>query len=125
MENLIIEKTSSTPYIHFDASTGLLKIQGESFPENAAKFYGPIMMWLNEFLEQMPEEATLEFEVVYFNSSTSKIFMTILDFFEEEYNKGLKVRVNWRCEEDNESAIEFGEDFKDSLDELPFEIILI
>ncbi len=124
MQNLLIEKTNSTPYINFNAVSGVLQIKGESFPENAAKFYNPVMEWLREYLDCTSEQTTLDFEIVYFNSSTSKIFMTIFDVLDEEVKNGKKIVVNWRCDGENETAIECGEEFEEDLRYLPFNIIL-
>lgn len=125
MENLIIDKTNSTPYINFDKVSGILQIKGESFPENAAKFYTPILAWLTEYLNNTSEQITLEFEIIYFNSSTSKIFMSIFDMLEDDVKNGKKVVVNWYCDAENETAMECGEDFKEDLNHLPFNIIVV
>ena len=126
MNNLTIEKTRSTPYIHFDADSNVLRITGESFPENAAKFYAPVFAWLEEYLRTVgSQEITVEFEIIYFNSSTSKVFMTILDMLEKAVEEGKKVTVNWRCHEENETALECGEEFKEDLEKLPFHIVTI
>ncbi|MBS3975950.1 MAG: DUF1987 domain-containing protein [Syntrophomonadaceae bacterium] len=127
MNTLIIEKTLSTPYINFDPATGLLLIRGESFPENAAKFYTPVVDWLKEYIASVEpvKEVTAEFEIVYFNSSTSKVFLTIFDFFEEAAEQGKKIKVNWCCDARNETAIECGQEFKEDIDVLPFQIIII
>lgn len=125
MEDLIIEKTQSTPYICFCQSTNELTIEGESFPENSAKFYAPVLEWLKEYLSALQSEAvTVRFEIVYFNSSTSKIFMTIFDLLEAEVENGRNVSVCWLCDPENETAIECGEEFKEDLECLPFEIVL-
>ena len=39
MEELIINKTSNTPKVHFDPELGLLKIEGRSIPENPSDFF--------------------------------------------------------------------------------------
>ena len=125
MDNLLIEKTISTPCISFDASNNLLQITGESFPENASKFYSTSLKWLNEYVSLLKgEEVVLEFEIIYFNSSTSKIFMTILSMMDEAVNHGKNITVNWRCDERNEIAIECGEEFKEDLICLPFNIVI-
>ncbi|MBR0597404.1 DUF1987 domain-containing protein [Sinanaerobacter chloroacetimidivorans] len=126
MEDLIIEKTQSTPFIHFSQSTNILTLHGESFPENSAKFYAPVLEWLKEFMAS-PEtrKATLEFEIIYFNSSSSKVFMTMFDLLQEAVRNGKEILVNWKCDEKNETAIECGEEFKEDLDNLPFNIVLI
>jgi len=125
MDNLIIEKTVSTPNIDFDYNMKKLRISGESFPENAAKFYEPIMKWIKEYLNQIVEEETkVEFEIIYFNSSTSKIFMTIFSLFDEEVERGKNMTVDWIASEDNDIAIECGEEFKEDLECIPFNIVI-
>jgi Domain of unknown function (DUF1987). len=122
MENLIIEKTKSTPGIDFDVTSGLLQIKGESFPENVVKFYAPIIDWIKNYINSEAKETTLEFEIIYFNSSTSKVFMTIFDFLDKEVGNGKSIKVKWLCDSENETAIECGEEFKEDIDLLPFEI---
>ena len=125
MENLKLDGTKSTPEINFDLASGVLRIKGESFPENAAKFYTPVISWIKEYLKNNTKEMVLEFEILYFNSSTSKIFMTLLDFLENEVKNGKKIIVNWKCDKENETAIEFGEEFKEDMDLLPFNIVFL
>lgn len=126
METLILEKTQSTPYIYFNPTTNILIIKGESFPENSAKFYAPVLEWLKEYLEGLKDETvSMQFEIIYFNSSTSKVFMTIFDMLQEEAEKGKNISVHWLCDKENETAIECGEEFKEDLENLPFQIVLI
>ena len=126
MNDLLIEKTQSTPYIYFNQTTNLLSIQGESFPENSGKFYTPVLEWLKEYVSTIgAQKVTMEFEIVYFNSSTSKVFMTIFDMMEEAVKNSNNICVNWKCNERNETAIECGEEFKEDLTDLPFNIVLI
>lgn len=126
MQALMIEKTQSTPYVYFDQASNVMIIKGESFPENAAKFYAPAMEWLREYLAALDtEKAVMQFEIIYFNSSTSKVYMTILDLLEAEVEKGKDISVLWLCDKDNETAIECGEEFKEDLNSLPFEIVLV
>ena len=125
MQDLMIEQTQSTPFISFSGETNRLTLKGESFPENAAKFYAPVMEWIREYLDQPEEEHTVvEFEIVYFNSSTSKVYMTIFDMMEAAVAKGKNLTVIWKCDHENETAIECGEEFKEDLGNLPFEIVL-
>ena len=126
METLIIDKTQSTPYIYFDNTTNVLIIKGESFPENSAKFYAPVLEWLKEYILTLDnEKVTMQFEIVYFNSSTSKVFMTILDMLQSAVENGKDISVLWLCDAENETAIECGEEFKEDLDRLSFDIVLI
>ena len=125
MNNLIIEATKSTPGIQFDGVQGIFRITGESYPENAAKFYTPVTEWLENWLQQPEAVLELEFEIIYFNSSSSKIFMNIFDLFERAVAAGKKASVVWRCDAENETAIECGEEFSKDLVALPFRIEII
>jgi hypothetical protein len=124
MDNLIIEKTISTPYINFNYNMRKLIISGESFPENAIKFYEQVINWIKEYLGKTDKEETeVDFEIIYFNSSTSKIFMMIFNLLDEEVEKGKNISINWIASEDNETAIECGEEFKEDLDFVEFNIV--
>lgn len=124
MDNLLIEKTGSSPYINFDATANFLVIKGESFPENAASFYTPVFDWIKDYLDIIEkQEVILEIEILYFNSSTSKVFMNLFQMLDDAVAEGKKITVNWRCNEKNETIIECGEEFKEDLDYLPFNII--
>lgn len=124
MQNLIIEKTLSSPKICFDAATGALEIRGESYPENVAKFYTPVLDWITAFLQDLNHDCIMTMDVPYFNSSTSKIFLILFDMLEQSAQTGKDILVKWMCERENEMAIECGDEFKEDLDELPFEIVL-
>ncbi|ATW24661.1 DUF1987 domain-containing protein [Candidatus Formimonas warabiya] len=125
MENLIIEKTQSTPHIVLDAGLNILSIRGESFPENPAKFYAPILNWIKDFIEGIDrQEVRVDFEILYFNSSTSKVFMTIFDLLDKAVENGKKISVNWHCDKKNDTVIECGEEFKEDIKKLPFNIII-
>lgn len=124
MDNLIIEKTKSTPEINFNTVSGLLQIKGESFPENVVKFYAPIIDWLKNYISTETRDIVLEFEIVYFNSSTSKVFMTIFDLLDLAVGNGKSIKVKWLCDNENETAIECGEEFKEDIELLPFEIVV-
>lgn len=124
MNNLIIEKTVSTPYVNLSYDMRKLILSGESFPENAAKFYEPVMDWIKQYLVEVEEETKVEFEIIYFNSSTSKIFMMIFNLFDEQVEKGKNISIDWIASEDNETAIECGEEFEEDLEFVKFNIIV-
>lgn len=121
MQSLEMEKTNSTPYIHFDAASRTLQLRGESFPENAAMFYSPVLQWIRGFLDNPNESGIkIEFKIIYFNSSTSKIFLTLFDLLEEGVKNGKDIRIVWRCDKENDIALECGQEFKEELQNLPF-----
>jgi len=124
MENLKIEATKYTPEITFDASQNLLEIKGETYPENTAEFYAPVFTWLEEYIIQLQDqEVTLNLEITYFNSSSSKVLMDLFDRFESAFKDGKKITLNWIYDKENESAQEYGEEFQEDLDVLTLNMV--
>jgi hypothetical protein len=68
------------------------------------------------------EKTVINLEIIYFNSSSSKLFFDFFDLLEES-NGDNKIEINWFYDEDNESALEAGEDFKDDFENLEFNLI--
>jgi hypothetical protein len=124
MEKLLIEQTKGTPKIDFDPEANILRIKGQSYPENAFKFYEPVFKWIDEYLISSVGEISIEieFNLPYINTSSSKCIMMFLEKFENAFNCGKKVKLNWYYDEDNESALECAEEFKEDTS-LPFNII--
>ncbi len=120
MENLIIEETKYTPTINLDAS-GTVSIVGKSYPENTFEFYAPVMEWLSTYFEEGNKKLTLNMEITYFNSSSSKLFFDMFDLLDE--NNSDELVINWIYDEDNESALEAGEDFKDDFEDLTINFV--
>lgn len=123
MEKLYIEPTKSTPEIRFDPAANQMYIRGQSYPENAFKFYEPIFIWVDEYLENLDQEMVVEinFNMPYVNTSSSKCLMMLLDKLDEAYQAGKKVMIRWYYDKENEMAMECAEEFKEDLT-LPFEI---
>ncbi|WP_196426994.1 MULTISPECIES: DUF1987 domain-containing protein [Paenibacillus] len=122
---LQIESTKSTPAVQFDTETNHLVISGQSYPENAFKFYEPLMQWIDRYLERVSAEESvlLELRLPYINTSSTKCFMMLLEKFDEAYRGGKNIRLAWYCSPDNDREQECAEEFKEDLN-LPFEIIL-
>jgi hypothetical protein len=79
MDNLYIAPTPSSPEVDFKFDTRILSLRGESYPENAAAFYGDIVAKLREFLATQ-SEITLEVNIAlaYFNSSSTKMLFNLV-----------------------------------------------
>ena len=122
MQDLLIKGTKSSPSIAFCAVDGNLSIRGESYPEHAVKFYEPVLEWIRDFLETESIPLHLTVDIVYFNSSSSKILMNLFDMLEEAAAGGRQVQVVWRYHEENEIAQECGEEFKEETQFLRFEL---
>lgn len=112
MEDIQITATDRTPEVRFAFSQRSLSMTGESYPEDAAAFYGPLFQALNSFTSQLAsEKLVMNLQLDYFNSSSAKALMRIFQLLEEAATKGNEVCVNWHFDPDDDTMQEFGEDF--------------
>jgi hypothetical protein len=109
MENISIEGTKYTPEIKSDIQKGEIKFYGSSYPENANEFYQPVYEWVEKFFERDSASLEVNFYIYYFNTSTSKCFMNLLEILENNHKKGKKITVNWHYSEDDEDSLDSGE----------------
>ncbi len=124
MNNLIIEETKYTPSINFNIQKGVFELIGKSYPENTFDFYKPMMDLVEEYFDGKEQETTvINMEIIYFNSSSSKLFFDFFDLVEEAQNKGKTVEINWIYDEENDSALEAGEDFQEDFESLTFNLV--
>lgn len=129
MKMLEIQSTKSSPYIKLDPSAHEHWFKGESYPENTSAFYSPIIDWIEAYVGALQTKTVFNFEIIYFNSSTSKIFLEIFDALEDAAEEGKDITVNWRFEEDNDAAEEYGEEygeeFAEDYESLTFNLVTI
>ncbi|OQX27627.1 MAG: hypothetical protein BWK80_04315 [Desulfobacteraceae bacterium IS3] len=124
MENLKIRATKYTPEIIFDCENDQLEIRGESYPENIAEFYAPVFEWIEKYLEALDDrEVTVNMELIYFNSSSSKIFLDFFELLDGATEKGKKITVNWIYEADDDDTLEFGVEFQEDFESLNFSLV--
>ena len=109
MENLLLVETKYTPEIEGDVKRNFLNISGSSYPENSNKFYKPVFEWIEEYFKNQ-NELTVNFYINYFNTSSSKCFMILIEMLEEYQNKGCKILANWHYKKDDEDILESGEE---------------
>jgi hypothetical protein len=125
MDTLLIEGSAKTPTIKFDSNSGLVEIKGRSIPENSIEFYKPLIDWLEKYAIKPQANTTVNIQLEYFNTSSSKC---ILDVFKklENINKSgnSTVIINWHFEEDDEDMSEAGEDYK-AIINVPFKMVKI
>jgi len=124
MENLVFEETKYTPSIKLDAENGLIELKGKSYPENTFEFYKPVLNWVEEYFETSAKElTTVNMEIIYFNSSSSKLFFDFFDILDEAKDEH-NIVVNWIYDEENESAEEAGEDFIEDFEDLKINLVV-
>ena len=122
IQNLTIAATKYTPEILLDASKGLISLSGKSYPENTFEFYKSFLSWIEEYFHNPKSVTTINMEIIYFNSSSSKLFFDLFDLI-EIYKDKTQIIINWIYDEENESALEAGEDFAEDFEELDFRLV--
>jgi len=118
------ERTVSTPYILIDEEKSYMRFEGRSFHENVAEFYREVNSWLDTYLVKDFGTFIFDFEMNYFNSSTSKLLHNMLTKMDKCVSDKKKVVVNWITTEDNDIIIECGEDFQEDFGNLKINMII-
>lgn len=113
MEILKIEPRHDSPLVLFDHNTDNLLIEGTMHPENIQKFMVPVMEWFNkygQYKNPMEMNISMEFFFRYLNSSSYKYLLNILQKLIELQEKGAKIKVFWKFEDEDEDMKERGLD---------------
>ena len=116
-------KTDLTPYIIIDEEKRYMKFEGESYHENVLAFFSEISEWLKGFLLTDFDSFTFDCELNYFSSSTVKVLMNMLTDMDNSKNSK-KITVNWITSQNNEIIIESGEDLKEDMENIMFNLII-
>jgi len=123
MQTLTLAATQYTPEIKLDPA-GTIALTGKSYPENTFEFYKPVMDWMEEYFEgNAAEKTVVNMEIIYFNSSSSKLFFDFFDLLDENRDENT-IEINWIYDEENESALETGEDFIDDFEDLAINLVV-
>lgn len=122
MENLYLAATADTPEVDFRFDAHTLSLTGESYPENAAAFYGPILKRLQSYLVTCSEGDTITVDValVYFNSSSTKMLFSFYDALNGAAKLGVRVVLNWHRDPEDDTIAEFGGELRDDFTALDF-----
>ncbi len=122
MEALTIKGSYSTPTVNLDKDANFFEISGRSLPDDVTAFYQPVISWLEEYAQDPNDLTVFHFKLVYFNTATSKLLLTIMLKIREMEQAGNEVLVKWYYEEDDEDMIEAGEEYAD-VTELDIELV--
>jgi hypothetical protein len=121
MDNLLIESTKKTPEVALHTD-GRMRISGRSIPEDASKFYDGLFEWVYYYCQNPSESTTVDIELEYFNSGSSKALLHILRALADVTKKGKKLIVNWYYEQGDDDIMERGE-YYESILEVKFNFI--
>jgi hypothetical protein len=123
MEELRFLATKNTPEIILDPE-GRIKIKGRSIHENVTDFFAPVEGWITKYILDPAEVTYVDLNLEYFNSSSAKVFVHLLQKISYVTLKHKKYVFNWYYEEGDDDILERGEFFSTVLD-VPFNFIKI
>ncbi|MBF0158834.1 MAG: DUF1987 domain-containing protein [Magnetococcales bacterium] len=123
MDNIRMGRTDRTPEIDFDFTRNNFSIRGESYPEDVPTFFGPLLSALATHLKAMDQgNVEFNFELIYFNSTSAKVVMHLLELLEETAENGVSVTINWCFAADDDNMQELGEEFGEDIKVAKFNI---
>ena len=117
----IAEPTEDSPKVQLDSVSGVLMFSGTSITENSEEFYGPVLNWLDDFINMKPKSIEVNFKLDYFNTSSSKYILEILRTI-QRVSATSKIVVKWHYLIDDDDMKEAGEDYQIMV-KLPFEMV--
>ena len=92
----------------------MLELLGESYMENPFEFYLPIMELIKECLNKN-NKIIFNNKVTYYNTSSIKCIVELLDVIKKYENNGSQVEINWYCYDEDEDAVEEIEEISELL----------
>ena len=122
--NLSLEASQFSPSVSTDWQSGLLKMSGESYPENTYEFFAQIITWTESYLGNTEQPLRLELHLSYLNTSSIRAMIEIFDLLQDASAQGKDVSVRWMYDSRNPRASELGEEFKEDYT-FPFDIISV
>lgn len=125
MDRIQLPPTDRSPRVDFDFASGSLSMRGESYPEDAAAFYGPLLQSLRSFLSASdPRPIVFEVGLAYFNSSSAKALMNLFMPLEDAAAAGRPVTIRWLYAEGDDTIAEAGADFAADFEHAAFELAM-
>ncbi|WP_312242865.1 DUF1987 domain-containing protein [Pantoea sp.] len=110
MQTIQLPATDCTPQVEFDFAAQRFELKGESWPENAAAFYRPLMSALESWSPDGDARLVVDIALSYFNSSSTKMLFGLLESFNQLAQRGCAVRLNWYYDAEDDVSEEFGQE---------------
>jgi len=83
------------PKVILNKQTGEFLFEGVSMSEDIRIVYMPIADWLQKYSLNPNPKTVVKFKLIYFNTTSSNMFLNILHQFNEMYKKGHNVIIEW------------------------------
>lgn len=122
--DIIIAATDRTPNLQVLFGSGQLIVSGESYPEDVAAFYGPVIEAVRQLIT-VRSEITASFELIYVNSSSMKALYRIFEVLQQKKTEGGVINIVWKFQDDDDVMQELGEDFQDRFPDLAFQMVTV
>jgi len=122
MKTFLMTEKEYTPYVSLDADNGILEITGRSFPEDANRFYKPIMKWIDDYLIAPKPITQLNLKFSYLNTASSKKMLELIKNIAAISKTENEININWYYEEGEDDMLSAGNEFSSVL-EIPFKFI--
>ena len=120
-DDLFIPASGSSPEVDFRFGAHTLSLKGESYPENAAAFYGDIIARTRAYLAGPPDhDVTVDVALTYFNSSSTKMLFNLFAALNDAAEAGTRVVLNWYHDVDDDTILEFGAELHDEFPAIDF-----
>ncbi|HAS45148.1 MAG TPA: hypothetical protein DCS93_31990 [Microscillaceae bacterium] len=99
-------RADASPQVLLNALSGNCSISGNSYLEDAKRFYQPILDWINKYTYEQRGALTWDIKLNYFNSSSKKSLAILLKKLYKYQLQGGVVEVNWYCPLDDDELVE-------------------
>lgn len=101
-----IQGDRKTPNIQVDPVKKTITLKGISSSENAFAFYKDVIQYIDHCIASHNPIIHAEINLTYFNTSSAKCLLDILERLTRQDRDGNKVKVTWYYEEDDEEMLD-------------------
>lgn len=116
MRNFRRQATNQTPAVDFNYEAHELRISGECWVEDSAKFWVPVLQSLREYLDSTANsQISVAVQLSYLNTGSFKAMVQLYRNLDEAAKKGKRIAFSWRYRKDDEMARGYGEDLAASV----------
>jgi hypothetical protein len=122
-KHVIQEELKNCPGIVYYPGKNRLEMIGRSIPENPELIFRRLDNWITMHFEKN-SELDVNFQLEYINSGSSKYLYEILKRLTAFGRTGMRIKLKWLYEEDDEAMLELGEHYRDTAG-IPLEIDMI
>jgi hypothetical protein len=109
MNNINQIQQQDSPEVIFDNKKKILKISGNSYPENCEIIYEPINVFLDEYTINKSDKLNFEFRFNLINSTSTVYLAQIIMKIAQLHTDGLIVSILWYYDEFDEELLDLGE----------------